>query len=210
VALTLGPSRFATGVRTSYLSDLWVWDTLNYKWYQIEHSAVDRKPGSVIRSLPLWQPVVRAGPLPPSSLLPPHPPLRWARAYVVARDRSLTRSSLYSARSGHSFLPCPEGLILHGGYTKTYEGKRVTGMALSDTWLLRLPPPNEAGEIDFRASRWEKRKASIHPIHALARAGLLTRIAGCAERWVRAFAAIGLHDGAVAGQGDGCPVRRSV
>lgn len=37
--------RSATGVRTSYLSDLWVWDTLNYKWYQIEHSAVDRKPG---------------------------------------------------------------------------------------------------------------------------------------------------------------------
>lgn len=63
-----------------------------------------------------------------------------------------------SARSGHSFLPCPEGLILHGGYTKTYEGKRVTGMALSDTWLLTIPPANEAGEIDFRASKWVKRK----------------------------------------------------
>lgn len=36
-----------TGIRTSYLADLWVWDTLNCKWHQIEHSAVDRKPGSV-------------------------------------------------------------------------------------------------------------------------------------------------------------------
>ncbi|KAK4705245.1 hypothetical protein P7C70_g960, partial [Phenoliferia sp. Uapishka_3] len=114
-----------TGIRTSYLSDLWVWDTLEYKWHQIEIKDVDRKPG---------------------------------------------------ARSGFSFLSCPEGLILHGktipfaayaivelmlsssgGYTKTYEGKRVTGMALSDTWLLRIPP-SEAGEIDFRLLKWEKRK----------------------------------------------------
>ena len=36
-----------TGIRTSYLSDLWVWDTLEYKWHQIEISDVDRKPGSV-------------------------------------------------------------------------------------------------------------------------------------------------------------------
>ncbi|KAL8290639.1 hypothetical protein RQP46_002897 [Phenoliferia psychrophenolica] len=95
-----------TGIRTSYLSDLWVWDTLEYKWHQIEISDVDRKPG---------------------------------------------------ARSGFSFLSCPEGIILHGGYTKTYEGKRVTGMALSDTWLLRIPP-SEAGEIDYKKLKWEKRK----------------------------------------------------
>jgi len=31
-------------------------------------------------------------------------------------------------------------------------------MALSDTWLLQLPAANEAGEIDFRASKWIKRK----------------------------------------------------
>mgnify|MGYP001563692267 FL=1 len=36
-----------TGVRTSYLSDLWVWDTLEYKWHQIDISDVDRKPGFV-------------------------------------------------------------------------------------------------------------------------------------------------------------------
>lgn len=63
-----------------------------------------------------------------------------------------------SARSGFSLLPCPEGLILHGGYTKTYEGKRVTGMALSDTWLLRMPPQNDAGDIDYKLCKWEKRK----------------------------------------------------
>ncbi|KAM0751250.1 galactose oxidase [Meredithblackwellia eburnea MCA 4105] len=96
-----------TGIRTSYLADLWVFDTLEYKWQQIELSDFMQKPG---------------------------------------------------ARSGFSFLPCPDGIILHGGYTKTYEGKRVTGMALSDTWLLRIPPVGESGEIDFKTLKWEKRK----------------------------------------------------
>jgi len=86
---------------------LWVWDTLEYRWHQIEIKEVDRKP---------------------------------------------------CARSGFSFVPCPEGIILHGGYTKTYEGKRVTGTALNDTWLLRVPLPNEEGSIDFRGLKWEKRK----------------------------------------------------
>ncbi|SGY45982.1 BQ5605_C001g00367 [Microbotryum silenes-dioicae] len=96
-----------TGIRTSYLGDLWVWDTLNCRWHQIEIGQVDRKPGP---------------------------------------------------RSGFSFIPCPEGVILHGGYTKTYEGKRATGQALNDTWLLRMPPPNEHGEYDWKALKWEKRK----------------------------------------------------
>ncbi|SCV74046.1 BQ2448_6478 [Microbotryum intermedium] len=96
-----------TGIRTSYLGDLWVWDTLNCRWRQIEIGQVDRKPGP---------------------------------------------------RSGFSFIPCPEGVILHGGYTKTYEGKRATGQALNDTWLLRIPPPNEHGEYDWKALKWEKRK----------------------------------------------------
>mgnify|MGYP001562232839 FL=1 len=30
-------------------------------------------------------------------------------------------------------------------------------MALSDTWLLRIPP-SEAGEIDYKKLKWEKRK----------------------------------------------------
>lgn len=96
-----------TGIRTSYLSDLWAWDTNEYRWHQIEISDVERKPG---------------------------------------------------ARSGFSFLPCAEGLILHGGYTKVYEGKRVTGMALSDTWLLKVPPMAESGELDFKKFKWERKK----------------------------------------------------
>ena len=55
------------------------------------------------------------------------------------------------ARSGFSFLPVPEGVVLHGGYRKEYltsagggkkgKGKSVAitqgiGKALDDTWLL--------------------------------------------------------------------------
>lgn len=72
-----------TGIRTSYLCDLWVWDTLEYKWHQIEISDVDRKPGCALA-------------LPRSS----------QPAADLARP--------YRARSGFSFLSCPEGLILHG------------------------------------------------------------------------------------------------
>jgi hypothetical protein len=61
------------------------------------------------------------------------------------------------ARSGFSFISCPEGVLLHGGYTKIYEGKRVTGMALSDTWFLRIPP-GDTTDIDWKKVKWEKRK----------------------------------------------------
>jgi hypothetical protein len=49
---------------------------------------------------------------------------------------------------------------LAGGYTKTYDGKRSTGVgqALSDTWLLRVPPPSEDGVLDYKKFKWEKRK----------------------------------------------------
>ena len=33
-----------TGVRTTYLDDLWVFDTLDFKWRKIEFSPIDRKP----------------------------------------------------------------------------------------------------------------------------------------------------------------------
>ncbi len=43
-----------------------------------------------------------------------------------------------SARSGFSFIPCPEGAILHGGYRKDYvKGTKPKGVPLDDTWLLR-------------------------------------------------------------------------
>lgn len=98
-----------TGYRTTYLGDLWMWDTLNMKWTQIEISDLDRKPGP---------------------------------------------------RSGFSLLPGPDGIILHGGYTKLYDGKRSTGVgqALSDTWLLKIPAVGEDGTMDMIQFKWEKRK----------------------------------------------------
>ncbi|GAA6002432.1 hypothetical protein JCM10207_001116 [Rhodosporidiobolus poonsookiae] len=101
-----------TGIRTSYLDDLWVWSLSDYRWHQIEFGAVERRPG---------------------------------------------------ARSGFSFLPSAEGIVLYGGYTKQYEGKRVTGVALNDCWLLKVPPIAEDGSIDFKKFKWEKRKNPGYP-----------------------------------------------
>ncbi|KAF8680544.1 Galactose oxidase [Rhizoctonia solani] len=58
-----------------------------------------------------------------------------------------------SARSGFSFIPTAEGVILHGGYVKEYvKGKRVEGKALEDTWLLQM------NAEDPLKPKWEKRK----------------------------------------------------
>ncbi|KAL1719131.1 hypothetical protein EV715DRAFT_290573 [Schizophyllum commune] len=47
-----------------------------------------------------------------------------------------------SARSGFSFLPHPDGILLHGGYCKEYvKGQRPVGVMLEDTWLLRISVP---------------------------------------------------------------------
>ena len=88
------------GVRTTYLSDLWLWDTTDYRWHEVVIRDTDRRP---------------------------------------------------TARSGFSFLPCPEGVILHGGYCKEYQGKQVIGVALNDTWLLRM-------DSDTSKLKWERRK----------------------------------------------------
>ncbi|KAF8901515.1 hypothetical protein CPB84DRAFT_1777507 [Gymnopilus junonius] len=50
-----------------------------------------------------------------------------------------------SPRSGFSFLPCSDGIILHGGYCKEYQkGKRPVGVMLDDTWVLKITLPSEA------------------------------------------------------------------
>ncbi|KAL1742568.1 hypothetical protein HDZ31DRAFT_84034 [Schizophyllum fasciatum] len=47
-----------------------------------------------------------------------------------------------SAKSGFSFLPHPDGIILHGGYCKEYvKGQRPVGVMLEDTWLLKISVP---------------------------------------------------------------------
>lgn len=55
-------------------------------------------------------------------------------------------------RSGFSFLSCPEGIVLHGGYCKKYvKGQRTQGVALEDTWLLKM-------DEDLTKLDWAKRR----------------------------------------------------
>lgn len=73
---------------TKYLNDLWIFDTQEYKWKQVEFKPMERMP---------------------------------------------------KPRSGFSFLPTPDGIIMHGGYCKEYsKGKRPIGVMLEDTWFLSL------------------------------------------------------------------------
>ncbi|WFC97956.1 Kelch repeat-containing protein 3 [Malassezia yamatoensis] len=89
-----------TGVRTSYLQDLWLFDTLNYKWHEVKQNDL-RRPG---------------------------------------------------ARSGFSFLPSPEGIVLYGGYCKKFiKGQRTQGIALEDAWLLQM-------DEDISKIQWVKRR----------------------------------------------------
>lgn len=59
---------------------------------------------------------------------------------------------LPDARSGHSFVPSPEGGVIWGGYTKVKAGKGLQkGKVLTDSWLLKMKP-------DLKGIRWERRK----------------------------------------------------
>ncbi|KAI6003046.1 galactose oxidase [Pisolithus albus] len=61
-----------------------------------------------------------------------------------------------SPRSGFSFLPNSEGIVLYGGYCKEYvKGKRPVGVILDDTWLLRITLDPATAIPSFK---WEKRR----------------------------------------------------
>ncbi|KAI6025552.1 galactose oxidase [Pisolithus marmoratus] len=61
-----------------------------------------------------------------------------------------------SPRSGFSFLPTSEGVVLYGGYCKEYvKGKRPVGVILDDTWLLRITLDHATAIPTFK---WEKRR----------------------------------------------------
>ncbi|KAI0090113.1 hypothetical protein BDY19DRAFT_751077 [Irpex rosettiformis] len=104
---------FDPGLRTNYLNDLWVFDTQEYKWTQIEFKKHERAPSS-----------------------------------------------------GFSFLPTPEGILLHGGYCKEYhKGQRPIGVMLEDTWFLRMTMPTAEEDSSKRSLssnlpivKWEHRK----------------------------------------------------
>lgn len=57
------------------------------------------------------------------------------------------------SRSGHSFVPSPEGPVIFGGYSKVkHKGKKaVVGKVHQDVWHLKM-------KADIKASRWERRK----------------------------------------------------
>ncbi len=89
------------GARTTYLNDLWVFSTEEYKWNEIKQNDL-RRP---------------------------------------------------SPRSGFSFLPTADGIVLHGGYCKRYvKGQRTQGVALEDTWFLKMD------EQDLTKLDWVKRR----------------------------------------------------
>lgn len=61
-----------------------------------------------------------------------------------------------SSRSGFSFIPGQNGIVLHGGYCKEYiKGKRPVGVILNDTWLLRVTLNPASATPSFK---WEKRR----------------------------------------------------
>ncbi|RPD60274.1 galactose oxidase [Lentinus tigrinus ALCF2SS1-7] len=69
-----------------------------------------------------------------------------------------------SPRSGFSFLPTPDGILLHGGYCKEYvKGSRPVGVMLDDTWFLRMSlsteiPTTGKSTADPLTLKWERRK----------------------------------------------------
>ncbi|KAJ7172490.1 galactose oxidase [Mycena filopes] len=69
-----------------------------------------------------------------------------------------------SPRSGFSFLPTADGIILHGGYCKEYaKGKRPVGVMLEDTWFLKMTmTTTESANAKPSAQpiivKWERRK----------------------------------------------------
>ncbi|PWZ00676.1 galactose oxidase [Testicularia cyperi] len=55
-------------------------------------------------------------------------------------------------RSGFSLLSSPDGVVLHGGYCKKYvKGQRTQGVALEDTWFLKM-------DEDLTKLEWVKRR----------------------------------------------------
>ncbi|KZT01046.1 galactose oxidase [Laetiporus sulphureus 93-53] len=83
---------------------------------------------------------------------------KWRKAEFKEAERKP------SPRSGFSFLPTADGILLHGGYCKEYhKGSRPVGIMLDDTWFLRMAL-NEAKDGKAPAEpvtmKWERRKRS--------------------------------------------------
>ncbi|KAI0041460.1 galactose oxidase [Auriscalpium vulgare] len=83
---------------------------------------------------------------------------KWQTVEVKDADRKP------SPRSGFSFLPTADGILLHGGYCKEYvKGKRPVGVMLEDTWFLRMEiltssEGASSKKFDPLSVKWERRK----------------------------------------------------
>lgn len=74
-----------------------------------------------------------------------------------------TTHMIPDSRSGHSFVPSPEGGVIWGGYSKVNAGKgRQKGKVHTDAWLLKMKP-------DLKNVRWERRRKA--PFAPSARVG---------------------------------------
>ncbi|KAH7102188.1 galactose oxidase [Auriculariales sp. MPI-PUGE-AT-0066] len=82
------------------------------------------------------------------------------------------------ARSGFSFLPTPDGIVLHGGYCKNYtKGKKVQGTALDDTWFLKM-------DTDFKLLKWSRMKPKGKAPHPPSRSGCTAAVWGVSGKAV--------------------------
>lgn len=69
-------------------------------------------------------------------------------------------------RSGFSFLPTTDGVVLHGGYCKRYiKGQRSQGVQLEDTWMLKLieTTPTLQHPLGVKAEWVRRRKIGYAP-----------------------------------------------
>ena len=110
------------GHAANYLSDLWVFDTQEYKWKQIEFRENERKPSCVrYSSIKLFLDLIQ-------------------RLDLVVDSPSLLRRMVsFFMVSMRVCSIAPIVLPLHvGGYCKEYvKGSRPVGVMLEDTWFLR-------------------------------------------------------------------------
>jgi len=64
-----------------------------------------------------------------------------------------------AARSGFSLLSTPDGVVLHGGYCKRYvKGQRTQGIALEDTWILKLTLGEDGDLFHSGMIEWQRRR----------------------------------------------------
>ncbi|KAG7097966.1 hypothetical protein E1B28_005276 [Marasmius oreades] len=99
------------GVTTRYLNDLWIFDTQEYKWRQVEFRDNEPKPSP-----------------------------RSGFSFLSTPEGIVLHGAIPHFRLYYNFIAMADNFSVPvGGYCKEYvKGKRPVGVMLDDTWLLRL------------------------------------------------------------------------